>query len=208
MRSLWILMLAAACAWAADDDAARAPLQLSLKRAVELATSPEGNTNIQLSGEALKQAQQRSAEAASELASALMAGGCVEVEGVGVQLGREDVEIEFVAKEGFAAAGDRVGVVVLDTRIDAALLAGPRQRAGEPSASGTQRDGPGICRPHPRLDRRERPRAGGRQRGKELLEAEVLAIDVSTEKPILGGYDRRVDVDDEIVRICVARATR
>lgn len=67
MRSLWILMLAAACAWAADDDAARAPLQLSLKRAVELATSPEGNTNIQLSGEALKQAQQRSAEARAAL---------------------------------------------------------------------------------------------------------------------------------------------
>ena len=50
MRWLWILMLAAACAWAADDDAARAPLQLSLKRAVEMATSPEGNANIQLAG--------------------------------------------------------------------------------------------------------------------------------------------------------------
>lgn len=44
-----------------------APLQLSLKRAVQIAVSPEGNTNVQLSGEALKQAQERSAEARSAL---------------------------------------------------------------------------------------------------------------------------------------------
>jgi len=36
----------------------------------------------------------------------------------GVELGRDDVEIAFETKEGFAAAGDRVGVVVLDTRLD------------------------------------------------------------------------------------------
>ena len=31
------------------------------------------------------------------------------------------MELEFVAKEGFAAAGDRVGVVVLETVLDEAL---------------------------------------------------------------------------------------
>jgi outer membrane protein TolC len=46
---------------------AAGPLQLSLKRAVEIATSPEGNTKVQLSGEALKQAQSRSAEARAAL---------------------------------------------------------------------------------------------------------------------------------------------
>jgi outer membrane protein TolC len=40
---------------------------LSLKRAVEVAVSPEGNTKIQLSGEALKQAQSRSAQARAAL---------------------------------------------------------------------------------------------------------------------------------------------
>jgi outer membrane protein TolC len=48
-------------AWAAG------PIELSLKRAVEVAVSPEGNTKIQLSGEALKQAQSRSAEARAAL---------------------------------------------------------------------------------------------------------------------------------------------
>lgn len=42
-------------------------LKLSMKRAVELATSPEGNVNIQIAGEAVKQALARSAQARSAL---------------------------------------------------------------------------------------------------------------------------------------------
>ena len=57
-----------------------------------------------------------SSSEAGALAAKVMSGASVTVEGV--ELRREDVEVEFVAKEGFAAAGDRVGVVVLDTRID------------------------------------------------------------------------------------------
>ena len=56
MKRAWILILAAATAWAAE------PIQMSLKRAVEVAISPEGNARIQLSDEALKQAQARSLE--------------------------------------------------------------------------------------------------------------------------------------------------
>jgi outer membrane protein TolC len=41
---------------------AAGPLPLSLKRAVEVAISPEGSTSIQLAGEALKQAQARALE--------------------------------------------------------------------------------------------------------------------------------------------------
>ncbi len=40
----------------------------------------------------------------------------------GVELTPDDIEIAFDTKEGFAAAGGRVGVVVLDTRLDAGLL--------------------------------------------------------------------------------------
>jgi len=46
---------------------AAAPLQLSLKRAVEIAVSAEGSANVQLSGEALKQARARSGEARAAL---------------------------------------------------------------------------------------------------------------------------------------------
>jgi outer membrane protein TolC len=60
MRLSWIL-------FAAQVASAAGPIQLSLKRAVEVAVSPEGNTSIQLSAEALKQAQSRSAEARAAL---------------------------------------------------------------------------------------------------------------------------------------------
>ncbi|HZP17888.1 MAG TPA: TolC family protein [Terriglobales bacterium] len=50
---------------AAEPTPARGPLRLSLKRAVELALSPEGNTFIQLSDEQIRQSKSRSAQARS-----------------------------------------------------------------------------------------------------------------------------------------------
>ncbi len=61
MRKAWLILSALPLLCVA------APLRLSLRRAVEMAVSPEGNTNIQLSGEALKQAQARSAESRAAL---------------------------------------------------------------------------------------------------------------------------------------------
>ena len=46
---------------------AQDPLRLSMKRAVELATSPEGNGNMQIAGEAVKQAEARSIQARAAL---------------------------------------------------------------------------------------------------------------------------------------------
>jgi outer membrane protein len=63
MKPVWILLAASLMTRAQE----RAPLELSMKRAVEIATSLEGNTNIQLSGEALKQARARSAQARASL---------------------------------------------------------------------------------------------------------------------------------------------
>ncbi len=65
-RYLLILSLTVPFAgWAGEAAPERGPLRLSLKRAVELALSPEGNTYIQLSGESLRQAKSRTAEARS-----------------------------------------------------------------------------------------------------------------------------------------------
>jgi outer membrane protein TolC len=57
----------AASAAASDEIAARGPLKLTMKRAVQIATSPEGNTRVQLDLESLKQAKDRSREALSGL---------------------------------------------------------------------------------------------------------------------------------------------
>ena len=62
------LCLSGILLWAGDTDLVpRQMLHLSVKRAVELATSPEGNTNIQLADEQVKEAKARSAEARSAL---------------------------------------------------------------------------------------------------------------------------------------------
>jgi outer membrane protein len=70
MRRYLLLTLSLSVAFAggaADAQSVRGPLRLSLKRAVELALSPEGNTYIQLSDEQVRQARSRSAEARSAL---------------------------------------------------------------------------------------------------------------------------------------------
>ena len=61
------LMAMPPLSWAADPAADHGPIDLSLKRAVEVAISAQGNTNIQLSGEALKQAQSRALQARAAL---------------------------------------------------------------------------------------------------------------------------------------------
>jgi isoleucyl-tRNA synthetase len=53
---------------------------------------------------------------AATLASKVLAGGSAELDGHTLE--RADVEVELVAKDGFAAAGDRAGVIVLDTKLD------------------------------------------------------------------------------------------
>jgi outer membrane protein TolC len=70
MRLSWLLLIAAPLVTplvtlAQTPD--RGVLQLSLKRAVELAAAPEGNAKIQLSGESLTQARARSAQARGAL---------------------------------------------------------------------------------------------------------------------------------------------
>ena len=67
MRRAWICLALAPLAVAADEATERGPLQLSLKRAVEIATSAEGSTQVQLSAEALKQARARSGQARAAL---------------------------------------------------------------------------------------------------------------------------------------------
>ena len=65
---LWIVATASA-AHAAEPDqlAGRAVVQLSLRKAVQLGLSPEGNASLQLSGEEVRQAHARSAQARAAL---------------------------------------------------------------------------------------------------------------------------------------------
>jgi isoleucyl-tRNA synthetase len=142
---------------------------------------------------------------AATLAASLMEGAQVVFDGV--DLRREDVEIEFVAKEGFAAAGDRAGVVVLDTRVDAELL--DKGFVNE-LVNRVQ-----VARKEMGLEFTDRVRLsilGSARVGeivrrfKDTIAAEVLAIEVSADTPVTGGYEREVDVEGEKVGLGVVRA--
>jgi isoleucyl-tRNA synthetase len=56
---------------------------------------------------------------AQALVASVLANGKATVDGIEIE--QADLEVAFDAKEGYAAAGDRIGVVVLDTRLDDAL---------------------------------------------------------------------------------------
>src|ERR1700688_2795614 len=64
----WVFFLIVAGSLCAQG---RAALQLSLRRAVEIATSPEGNARIQLAAESTEQAKARSTEARAALLPSL-----------------------------------------------------------------------------------------------------------------------------------------
>jgi outer membrane protein TolC len=65
--SFIVLLMLASSGLAAGQPAGGSVLALSLKRAVQMAISPEGNAQIQISGESLRQAQARSAQARAAL---------------------------------------------------------------------------------------------------------------------------------------------
>lgn len=62
-----VLLLLSASGLAADQPTESRGLTLSLRRAVQIAVSPEGNAQMQLTGEALQQAEARSAQARAAL---------------------------------------------------------------------------------------------------------------------------------------------
>src|SRR5215471_3028163 len=78
MRLALVVLWGAALAGAADNIQMSGPLQLSLKRAVDMAIAPEGSAKVQLATEARKQAQVRAAEARAALLPDLSAAVNVE----------------------------------------------------------------------------------------------------------------------------------
>jgi isoleucyl-tRNA synthetase len=138
-----------------------------------------------------------------------MSGDSVTLDGVALQ--RPDVDIEFVAREGFAAAGDRVGVVVLDTRIDQPLrdLGLLRELQNRIQA----------IRKEMGLEYTDRIRVWIAASGsvgqviqsaasRESLGAEVLAVDVFHSQPPtdVSAAEHRTDIEGESVCLWVVRA--
>ncbi|MGO9837591.1 MAG: isoleucine--tRNA ligase [Polyangiaceae bacterium] len=146
-----------------------------------------------------------SSKDAGALASRLMVGGTATLDGV--ELSRDDIEVEFVAKEGFAAAGDRAGVVVLDTRLDDGLRDRGLVRELQYRIQALRKE---LA-----LEYTDRIRVTvlGSERirrvldeYRDLLAAEVLAVEVSTTQSAAGTELRELDVEGESVRVGIVKA--
>ncbi len=131
---------------------------------------------------------------AAELASKVLAEGSVTFEGI--TLSRVDVDIEFIAKEGFAAAGARVGVVVLDTRLDPELedLGLLRELLSRIQAARKDMGLEYTDRVVLSLDAPDRLARVASEHRREVL-AEVLADDLSFGAPAPGAHAVALDLD-------------
>ena len=125
----------------------------------------------------------------------------------GVELAREDIEVEFVAKEGFAAAGDRAGVVVLDTRMDDGLRDRGLVRELQYRIQALRKE---LALEY--TDRIRVALLGGErirrvvEEYRDALAGEVLAVDVSTTQTTAGMQVRDLDVEGETVRVGIVKA--
>ncbi len=107
----------------------------------------------------------------------------------GIELERADVEIEFVSKEGFAAAGDRGGVVVLETTLDDELREKGlvRELVSVIQAMRKTADLDFVARILVSIHGGDRIRRVV-DANKDAVASEVLAVDVATSAEALAGW--------------------
>ncbi|HVJ89027.1 MAG TPA: isoleucine--tRNA ligase [Labilithrix sp.] len=141
---------------------------------------------------------------AQALVAKLLADGKATVHGVVVE--REDVEVAFDAKEGYAAAGDRVGVVVLDTRLDDALrdLGYLRELLNRIQTARKEMGLDFVDRIRVTLRGTDRTKRVVTANEKTIV-SECLAVAVACVDD--AGIDaREVDVEGDTVRLAITRA--
>jgi isoleucyl-tRNA synthetase len=123
----------------------------------------------------------------------------------GIELTAADLEISFTTKEGFAAAGAQVGVVVLETKLDEELLdlGLVRELLNRLQNARKELELDYTDRIQVALSGSERVQRVVKAH-REAMMTEVLAIDIaigSTNAP-------EIDVDGELVKLSVTRAPK
>jgi len=141
-------------------------------------------------------------EQAASLNAQLLSEGKITVEGV--ELVPADVEVAFTTKEGFAAAGDRVGVVALETALDDHLRELGFLRELQSKVQAMRKDLGLEFTDRIVLGLSGGPRlASVLAKYKDDLARETLATSI---EPSHSGDEREADVEGESVRISMLRA--
>ncbi|HWL84986.1 MAG TPA: DUF5915 domain-containing protein, partial [Polyangiaceae bacterium] len=145
-----------------------------------------------------------SAEDAAAIHAELTRTGSVVVQGV--TLGIDDVEVAFATHEGFAAAGDRVGVVVIETTLDDELRDLGFLREVQSRVQAARKDAG--------LDYTDRVKlwlSGGERLQRIIAQyganmaKEVLATEIAVNETLPKGSAAPVDIDGESVGISIEK---
>ena len=125
----------------------------------------------------------------------------------GIDLLREDIEAAFETKPGFAAAGDRVGVVIVETTLDDELrdLGLFRELLNRVQGARKEMELEYTDRIHVGIMGSERV-ARIVDRHAEDLGQETLAVSVSSREHPAGATPKEMDVEGELIVISVVRA--
>ncbi|MDB4942732.1 MAG: Isoleucyl-tRNA synthetase [Labilithrix sp.] len=145
-----------------------------------------------------------SAEAAQAIVAEVLATGKATVEGI--EIDRADLEVGFDAKEGYAAAGERIGVVVLDTRLDDELrdLGVLRELLNRIQTARKETGLDFVDRIHVNVSGSERVQRIARSHEATIL-AECLAVSLRADQA--AGVDaREIDIEGEKVMLGVTKA--
>ncbi len=124
-----------------------------------------------------------------------------------VEILRDDVEMSFEPKAGYAACADRIGSIFLDTTLDDELreLGLLRELKNHVQTMRKELGLEYTDRIHLSVLGSVRVAAVVEKYSDDLAR-EVLAVTVSVTRAVWGGEAREVDVEGEIVRLSVARA--
>jgi isoleucyl-tRNA synthetase len=148
-----------------------------------------------------------SAADAQALVAAVLASGKATVDGIEIE--QADLEVAFDAKEGYAAAGERIGVVVLDTRLDDALrdLGYLRELLNRVQNARKELGLDFVDRIRVRLAGSDRAMRIGSTH-EATIKSECLAVDLAVGAPDASSTtpSREVDVEGDKVEIWITKA--
>ena len=141
-------------------------------------------------------------EGAFSLYRTLVSGGQATVAGVSIELA--DVEVTFGTKPGFAAAGDRIGVVALSTELDDELrdLGFAREFQNRIQTARKELGLAYTDRIQIRFDGGARA-VGIIAKHRDALSAEVLATAMSHDA--IGHHERVIEVEGEELKLTIVR---
>jgi isoleucyl-tRNA synthetase len=145
---------------------------------------------------------------AQALVAQVLAAGKATVEGIAID--QADLEVGFDAKEGYAAAGDRIGVVVLDTRLDDELrdLGYLRELLNRIQTARKEMGLDFVDRIRVRLFGSERAVRIAKSHEATIM-SECLAVTLAFDDGAgaeAAGESREIEIEGEKVRLWIAKA--